>query len=298
MPGGGVESPDRLLLKRMVPMRSPYQTKIVVAIAMPLSLGLVHTAGAAPRAELWPRWQAHDPQSSTSIDHLAWGRFLESYLVVDKPGAVNLVRYQAVTAPDRKALDQYVAALAAVSVTNLDRAEQKAYWINFYNALTVKIILDNYPVKSIRDIKSGLFSPGPWDLKLVRVEGVELSLNDIEHRILRPIWQDNRIHYAVNCASLGCPNLQPEPFTAENSERLLDKAAGEYVNSSRGARIEGRTLILSEIYDWYQADFAGSRDGVIRHLRQWSEPPLAAALQTFSGGVIYDYDWRLNELKK
>jgi hypothetical protein len=90
---------------------------------------------------------------------------------------------------------------------------------------------------------------------------------------LRPIWQDNRIHYAVNCASLGCPNLQPEPFTAENSERLLDKAAGEYVNSSRGARIEGRTLILSEIYDWYQADFAGSRDGVIRHLRQWSEPP-------------------------
>jgi len=278
-------------------MRSLYQTKIAFAIVILLSLGFGSIAGAAPRADLWPRWQTHDPQSRISVDHSAWGHFLDTYLVVGKPGAVNLVRYKAVTAAGRQALDHYVAALAAVTVANLDRAEQKAYWINFYNALTVKTVLDHYPVKSIRDIKSGLFSPGPWDLKLVRVEGVELSLNDIEHRILRPIWQDNRIHYAVNCASLGCPNLQPEPFTAENGERLLDKGAHDYVNSSRGARIEGRTLILSEIYDWYQADFAGSRDGVIRHLRQWSEPPLAAALQAFSGEVIYDYDWRLNELK-
>jgi hypothetical protein len=278
-------------------MRSGNKTIIAFAIAMLLSLGLGSIAGAAPRADLWPRWQAHDPQSNTRLDHSAWGRFLETYLVVGKPGAVNLVRYQAVTAPDKQALDRYVAALAGVTVAKLNRAEQKAYWINFYNALTVKIILDNYPVKSIRDIKSGWFSPGPWDLKLVRVEGVELTLNDIEHRILRPIWQDNRIHYAVNCASLGCPNLPPVPFTAENSERLLDQGARDYVNSFRGTRIEGIVLILSEIYDWYQADFASSRDGVIRHLRQWAEPPLAAALQTFSGEVIYDYDWRLNELK-
>jgi hypothetical protein len=278
-------------------MRPGYQILAIVVTAILLNLSFGLTAEAAPRADLWPRWQAHDPQSSTRVDHSVWGRLLETYLVVDKPGAINLVRYKAVTAPDKQELGQYIATLAAVPVAKLNRAEQKAYWINFYNALTVKTILDRYPVNSIREIKSGLFSPGPWDLKLVRVEGVELSLNDIEHRILRPIWQDNRIHYAVNCASLGCPNLQPEPFTAENSERLLDQSARDFINSSRGARIEGRTLILSEIYNWYRADFEDSREGVILHLRQWAEPPLAGALQSFSGEVISDYDWRLNELK-
>lgn len=297
MPGGGAEMPGSSLLKGTVLMRSGYRILAMVATAILLNFGFSLTAEAAPRADLWPRWKAHDPQSSTSVDHSAWGRLLTTYLVVGKPGAVNLFRYQAVKATDRQALDQYLAALSSVSVTKLNRAEQKAYWINFYNAFTVKIILDNYPVKSIRDIKSGWFSPGPWDLKLVRVEGVELTLNDIEHRILRPIWQDNRIHYAVNCASLGCPNLQPEPFTAENSERLLDKGARDYVNSFRGTRFEGGTLVLSEIYDWYREDFAGSREGIFRHLLLWAEPPLAAALQAFAGEVIYDYDWRLNELK-
>lgn len=275
-------------------MRTLYQTKIVVAIAMLLSLGLGSIAGAAPRAELWPRWQAHDPQSSIRIDHSAWGRFLESYLVVDKPGAVNLVRYQAVTAPDKQSLDRYVATLAAVPVAKLNRAEQKAYWINIYNAITVKIILDNYPVKSIRDIKSGLFSPGPWELKLARVEGIELSLNDIEHRILRPIWGDNRVHYAVNCASLGCPNLQPEPFTAANTEELLDRGARQFVNHPRGVRLEQGRLVLSSIFDWFGGDFGGSETALLAHLQQFAEPELAAKLKAYRGTLSYQYDWGLN----
>ena len=249
---------------------------------------------AAPKAELWPHWQANDPQSGTRVDHSSWALFLDRYLVVSKSGYANLVRYAAVSSADKDSLAKYIDTLAAVPMTKLNRAEQKGAWINLYNALTVLTILDHYLVKSIRDIRSGWFSSGPWDLKLIKVEEIELSLNDIEHRILRPIWQDNRVHYAVNCASLGCPNLQLEPFTAENSHRLLEKAAREYVNSPRGVDLSGGELTLSSIYDWFQADFGGSDATILTHLEKFAAPALAAKLKSYRGTISYQYSWDLN----
>jgi hypothetical protein len=256
--------------------------------------GLIATVFAAPQADLWPRWQANEPQSSLKVDHSAWGRLLDSYLVVSKTGSANLVRYAAVSRADKADLALYIASLGDVPMARLERAEQRAVWINLYNALTVQTILTHYPVQSIRDIGSGWFSSGPWDMKMVRVGGVELSLNDIEHRILRPIWQDNRVHYAVNCASLGCPNLQPEPFTAQNSERLLNKAAKEFINSPRGATVVGGRLILSSIYDWFQADFGVSEATLIDHLEIFATPALVAELRRYRGAISYKYDWGLN----
>lgn len=113
------------------------------------------TAWAAPRPDLWPRWEAHDPASTTGVDHRAWDAFLVTYLVTNHPSGVNRLRYAQVSAEDKAALARYVGALAAAPVSKLRREEQQAYWINLYNALTVKVILDHYPVKSIRDIKSG-----------------------------------------------------------------------------------------------------------------------------------------------
>lgn len=253
------------------------------------------TAFAAPKAELWPRWQAHDPQSSIHLDHSLWGQFLDRYLVAGKSGSANLVRYVAVSTADKASLAQYLAELSAVSMAKLNRAEQKALWINLYNALTVQTILTHYPVKSIREIRSGWFSGGPWDLKLIKIEGIELSLNDIEHRILRPIWRDNRVHYAVNCASLGCPNLQPEPFTTENSDRLLTEAAREFINSPRGVDLSADRLLLSSIYEWFQVDFGDSATGVIAHLTQYAAPDLKEKLRSFSEKVDFSYDWELNQ---
>lgn len=175
---------------------SPYNGTIAL-LTLLLILGFALVAGATPRAELWPRWQGHDLRGTIQVDHSPSAVLLKTYLVVEGP---KRVRCGAVTAEDKKVLADYVAMLAAVPVARLNRPEQKAYWINFYNALAVKTILDHYPVKSIRDIKSGWLSPGPWDLKRIEVDGVELCLNDIEHRILRPIWQDNRIQYTMNCA--------------------------------------------------------------------------------------------------
>jgi hypothetical protein len=204
------------------------------------------------------------------------------------------LRYSAVTTADRARLDQYLIQLQRVAIREFPRPEQKAFWINLYNALTVQVILQNYPLESIRDIKSGWFSAGPWDLKLAKVAGEELSLNDIEHRILRPIWKDSRVHYAVNCASLGCPNLQPAPFTAENTERLLDQAARDYVNSPRGVNFSGSKLILSSIYDWFQPDFGDSEQGVLSHLKKFASSELAGKLNGSQESISYDYSWVLN----
>ncbi len=276
-------------------MRISYKTIRIAAMLLLLTAGMALSAAAAPKAELWPRWQGHDPQSQVRVDHSAWARFLDKYLVVNQSEAVNLVRYGAVTPADKQSLQDYLAALAAIPVTKLNRAEQKAYWINLYNAATVKTVLDHFPIKNIREIKSGWLSPGPWDLKLVRAEGVELSLNDIEHRILRPIWQDNRIHYAVNCASLGCPNLQPDPFTSGNIEELLERGARQYVNHPRGVRLEQGRLVLSSIYDWFSSDFGGSEEALLAHLETFAAPELAAKLRVHRGALTYGYDWALNQ---
>jgi hypothetical protein len=270
-----------------------YLPRSICAALLLISLPAV----AAPKAELWSRWEAHDPAGELRVDHELWNRFLATYLDSAHPSGINRVRYGAVGEGDRNLLEEYVGALENVPVSRLRRDEQKAYWINLYNAVTVRTILRHYPVESIRAIKisPGLFASGPWGKRLVKVEGEDISLNDIEHRILRPLWRDNRVHYAVNCASLGCPNLLPEAFTAENSERLLESAARAYVNHPRGAELREGRLFVSSIYEWFEEDFGGSRQGVIDHLRMYAEEPLATALQSFSGKRKDGYDWSLNE---
>ena len=254
------------------------------------------SAQAAPKAELWARWQKHDPASRQKINHGDWDRFLKQYVVTADPSGIYRVRYQAVTLEDRKILKGYLQAMQAVAVSNYSRAEQQAYWINVYNAATVDVILSRFPVASIRDINisPGLLARGPWGAKLFSVEGERLSLDDIEHRILRPIWKDSRIHYALNCASLGCPNLQAEAYTGDNTEALLGRGAREFINHPRGVAIQKGRLQVSSIYVWFQEDFGGDAEGLMEHWQQYANPRLAEALEKYSGGLAHDYDWRLN----
>jgi len=248
-----------------------------------------------PKANLWPRWEQHNPSDSRSIDHGAWDALLRKYLDAHHPSGIHRMNYKAVTAADRRTLDEYLGRLQSTPISAYNRREQQAYWINLYNALTVKVILDHYPVRSIRSIKPNFLSLGPWDIKLVTVEGNRLSLNDIEHRILRPIWKDPRLHYAVNCASLGCPNLAQVAYTAENLDRLLTEGAIAYVNHPRGASFRNGRLRVSSIYDWFQDDFGGSVMGVLEHLRQYARGELAELLKRYDGRLEDSYDWELNE---
>ncbi|MDA2910783.1 DUF547 domain-containing protein [Nitrospiraceae bacterium AH_259_D15_M11_P09] len=256
------------------------------------------SALAAPKGDLWDRWLAHDPQSTVTVDHMPWARFLKANIVRGADG-VNRLPYATISAADRAALEGYLARLAEVPVGKLNQTEQRAFWINLYNALTVSVILEHYPVKSILDIdiSPGFFSDGPWGKKLVSVEGVKVSLDDIEHRILRPIWKDPRIHYAVNCASIGCPNLQAQAFTSENADDLLSQAAREHVNHPRGARVEDEKLVVSSIYRWFAADFGGNDRAVIAHLKQYAEPRLRGRLERLNRISSHGYDWALNEVR-
>ncbi|MEQ9487620.1 MAG: DUF547 domain-containing protein [Alphaproteobacteria bacterium] len=266
-----------------------------------LAAAIVVLAGpalAAPEAELWERWTRHDETSDRSVDHSVWDSLLKRYVTGHEDGVAR-VSYSTFSEADEAGLLSYIKQLEAVPVSSLNRAEQFAYWVNLYNAVTVALIVQAYPVETIRDIdiSPGFFSDGPWGKKLVEVEGERVSLDDIEHRILRPIWKDPRIHYAVNCASIGCPDLWPEALTAANTEAYLDRAARVYVNHPRGASIENGRLYVSSIYSWFEADFGGSEAGVIDHLRLYADAGLKAGLASVESISGDRYDWSLNSLK-
>lgn len=263
---------------------------LCLALLLPL---IGATTAAAKSAKLWGIWAKHDAGSTATIEHGAWDQFLGKYVYPDQTG-VNRIPYGQVSDQDHAILKAYIARLSGLTITTYNRAEQEAYWVNLYNALTVDVILDHYPVKSIRDIDiSGLFSDGPWGKDLVEIEGHGVSLDDIEHRILRPIWQDPRTHYVVNCASIGCPNLLPVAVTAGTLDEIKTEAARAYVNHPRGVTIEGETATISKIYDWFSEDFGGSENTIRAHLMLYADPALAKAIEQVED-FDYAYDWALN----
>ncbi len=266
---------------------------ITRTLATLLLLSWLPAATAAPSAKPWPLWEAHDAASQQNIEHGAWDRWLSQWV---EPGAdgINRVDYGRIGEADRAELRGYIDALAALEISRYNRAEQQAYWINLYNALTVQLILDNPDVSSIRKIKDGLFSIGPWGRDIIVIDGQTLTLNDIEHRILRPLYGDARIHFAVNCASLGCPNLQPVAWTADNLETLYDAGARAFINHPRGVSVKGDRLTLSSIFSWFDEDFGEGRREVLDWIAQFAEPELAQTLKGWTGRVRYDYDWDLN----
>ena len=266
-----------------------------MAIVVCLTVSAVSPATAAPSADLWDRWIAQDPNSTAVIDHAPWDAFLVRHLRT-APDGINRLAYGEVGVEGRRALKAYIAGLAAVPISEYSRRQQFPYWVNLYNALTVDVVLDHYPVATIMDIdiSPGWFANGPWGRKLVEVEGEALSLDDIEHRILRPIWKDPRIHFAVNCASIGCPNLVPSAFTADAMDAMLEAATRDYANHPRGAHVADGRLYLSSIFSWYGADF-GDETAIVDYVRRYADPGLATAIGDISDFSDGGYDWALND---
>ena len=250
-------------------------------------------AHADPEPEAWSIWTASDESANTIIDHSAWGEFLGHYVQEHESG-INFVAYADVDSKDRVSVQAYIQRLTDQDPKKLRKEEQLAYWINLYNALTVEVVLRNPDESSIRKMGDNLFSIGPWDDKLIEIADESLSLNDIEHRILRPIWRDHRIHYAVNCASISCPNLAPVPYTSESVEKMFSAAEKSYINHSRGVRFDDQgQLNLAKIYSWYSGDFANDEAELLRYLSR-HHATAADRLREYTGRVRYNYDWSLN----
>ena len=256
---------------------------------------IVSSGVSAGVPEPWNFWLPCDVTITESIDHGLWQDFLDRVVVRDDQAAMNLVRYGSVSAADRMLLDNYLLAMQALDPRNHARSEQMAFWINLYNAVTVKVVLDHPDKRSIRDMGGGFFSRGPWNDKLITVAGEGLTLDDIEHRILRPIWKDRRIHFALNCASIGCPELAADAYRARNIEVMLDVAEISYLRSRRAVMFDNNEeLALSSIFDWYATDFAVDEQFLLSYLADHSDDVIARRLRAYRGPIRYQYDWSLN----
>lgn len=227
----------------------------------------------------------------------AYNDLLSRYVAA--PDAMGVARfdYSALhgSKADRAILTDYIKHLEAQTPSTMTDAQAVSYWANLYNSLTVQVIIENYPVKSIREIKSGLFSIGPWKKTVTKVEGKKLSLDNIEHDIMRVDYPSPHIHYMVNCASVGCPNLKDSLWRAETMDAEREQAARDFINSQRGVSVGPKGLTVSSIYKWFKEDFGDNDTERLAHFRAFADAELAAAIDGGAKVVGDDYDWSLNE---
>ncbi len=218
-----------------------------------------------------------DIRDSRPPDHNLFSEFLVSH--VDALGRVDYGKMKKNVAT----LDGYLSQLKNKHPDGQwSRDAQLAYWINAYNAFTIKLILENYPLKKITDLDDGKV----WDRKWIDIGGKRYSLNQIENEIIRPQFSEPRIHFAVNCAARSCPPLANKAFTAENLESLLESRTSAFINNSKYNRISRNRIVVSKIFDWYSSDFGD----LISFINKYSD------LNVASDSVIEfaDYDWQLN----
>ena len=261
-------------------------------LVMSIIAGLAH---ASFHKSLWPKWEVNNPLSTETISHQAWQNFLDKHVVTNEEH-INLIDYAHLSQQDLKLLKDYVKAMSLIDIDNYNRQEQLAYWINLYNALTVQTVANYYPIANIQEINisPGLFSVGPWGANLLTIKNTTLSLDDINNRIIRPVWNDPRTHYALNNATIGAPNLSKQAYQGIHLEHQLNDAATNYINSLRGVQVIEGKLIISKLYDWYEEDYGGTKQDVIKHLLQFAHEPLLSQLKHINSIDSYVYNWHLN----
>lgn len=227
---------------------------------------------------------------SKPVTHEIWNALLKKDVSAD-----GWVDYKGFIR-DSAELNRYLRVLESAHPNdkNWSRNEQMAYWINAYNAYTIQLIVRNYPVKSIKDIKKGLaFVNSVWDIKFIKIQGFTYDLNNIEHNILRPIYKDPRVHAAVNCASYSCPKLRPEAFTAARLDVQLNDAMAGFVNDPTRNRISTSKAEISEIFKWFKGDFEQNGQNLRAFLNQFSKEKITDKTEI----THLDYNWSLNEQK-
>jgi hypothetical protein len=226
--------------------------------------------------------------TETVVDNSLYGELLKKYV---RDGKVDYAGFKA----EEAKLDRYLNTLENVDSKRLSRNEQFAFYANAYNAWTIKLILSGYPgVTSIKDLGSLIESP--WKKKIVRIDREVISLDHVEHEILRPRYKDPRVHFAINCAAKSCPPLRPEPFSGNILDRQLDDSTRSFINDPKSYRLEGNVLYVSRIFKWFSEDF---NEDVFGFFLKYANGNLKKELEAKSErtSVKYlEYDWSLNEM--
>ena len=221
-----------------------------------------------------------------TVDHRLYTDLLSKFV---KNGFVD---YQGLKKEEAQ-LNRYLGQLEKTDVEELSRPEQFAFYVNAYNAWTIKLILSAYPgIQSIKDL--GTLFKSPWKKKIVRIKGQVLTLDNIEHDILRKRFKDPRVHFAVNCASKGCPPLRSEAYRGGILNRQLDQMARAFINDPARNRLDGRTLYVSKIFKWFAEDFD---DNIVDYFLKYAQGNLKKQLETGRREIkieYLNYDWSLN----
>jgi hypothetical protein len=223
--------------------------------------------------------------------HAEWDFILKKYVLEGKVNYNKIIS----TPADLKRLNDYLTTLGNAEVSLLTRDERLAFWINAYNAFTVKLILNHYPLKSIKDIKD------PWKQKLWYTANVKLSLDDIEHIKLRKEFREPRIHFAIVCASIGCPALYPEAFEKNNIEQLLNRVARHFFAERRNfyLKTSGKitTIYLNRIFKWFKSDFGKDNKQIVEFIFPYLKKQDRDIIKVSDAFKInyLDYDWTLND---
>jgi hypothetical protein len=253
-------------------------------------------APAAPAA-------APSPTGAGAPDYTAWGDLLARYY-----DPARGMKYKDLKGKEAKTLADLRSRLAAVDVAALPRNDQLAYWINVYNVGTVSIVVEHYPVNSIRDISTDpIIRLNVFKKPSVQVRGGRLSLNDIENDKIRAAFKDPRIHFAINCAAVSCPPLRTEPYVGGRVGEQLDDQARRFLNDpARGVKIEadgggGVVIHVTKVMDWFADDFDKWGGGQVAFIRKYVTPDKQKAIDAAKGKVkldFYPYDWKLNDASR
>lgn len=233
------------------------------------------------------------PSSAAEPDYRLWQELLTKHY-----DPVRGMSYKGLKA-DKAALDRLRQQMAAVDVGALSRPEQLAYWINLYNVSVVGVVVDNYPVDSIRDISTDpIVRLNVFKKPSVKVKSGTLSLDDVEHKKIREPFKDPRIHFAINCAAESCPPIRPEPFVGARLDQQLDDQARKFLNAT--VHLEGDVLRVTKIMDWFKDDFEQWGGGTIPFLKKYLPPDKVKKIGTTKGIEIEydDYSWKLNDASR
>ncbi len=221
--------------------------------------------------------------------HQKWNGILQKYTLLKKKQV--FVDYKGLL-KNTSELNNYLANLSEVtpkSFANFTQNQKLCFWINAYNAFTVKLILDHYPVKSIKNI--GSFFSSPWSKEFIFLLGKKMSLDQIEHETIRRKFNEPRIHFAVNCASVGCPSLYQEAFRANKIHEQLEAATSAFLKNHNKNYRQDKVLYLSKIFKWYSEDFGDNEKNILAFVGQYLD------VKGLSSVKYLDYDWSLNSLE-
>lgn len=238
-------------------------------------------------------------QTSSAQTHQPFTDMLKKYV---KNGLVDYENLK-----NDKQLDKYLSQLSGTNPNKLSREEKLAFWINAYNAFTLQVVRDNYPIESITELHTGgkiigyLIGKTVWDKEFITINNKKYSLNDIEHKILRKM-NEPRIHFAIVCASISCPELRNEAFEADKIDAQLQEQTTKFLNdkSRNHFDVKSRKAYISEIFNWFGEDFGKIDENILKFISKYLQADITADINTNVSRweISYnDYNWNLNEVK-